>query len=131
METAATGQVGHDDRRTLGEVGETLVARYFRERGAQVLERNWQRIEGELDLIVREPAGAVVAVEVKTRRGLGFGEPLEAVTPAKQARLRRLLGLWLREHPDVGAGDVRLDVVGVLIRPGAPVHLRHLTGVGG
>lgn len=131
METAGTTRAGSDDRRALGDVGEALVARYFRERGAQVVARNWQRLEGELDLIVREPDGQVVAVEVKTRRGLGFGDPLEAVTPAKAARLRRLLGIWLRERPDEGATGIRVDVVGVLIQPGRPVQLRHVTGVGG
>ena len=118
------------DRRALGDIGERLVARYLRYEGAAILERNWCCLEGELDIIAREPDGTVVGVEVKTRRGLSFGEPIEAVTPAKVARLRRLLGLWLRDHPEVMATDLRLDVVGVLIRPGEPVTLRHLTAVG-
>lgn len=119
-----------DDRRSLGEVGEVLAARYLTERGASVLARNWRCLDGELDLVVVEPDGVVVAVEVKTRRGVGFGDPVEAVTPVKQQRLRRLLGLWLRQHPDVTASGLRIDVVGVLIRRGQPVRLRHITGVG-
>ncbi|MDO5501684.1 MAG: YraN family protein [Actinomycetia bacterium] len=119
-----------DPRRSLGQVGESLAARYFSEAGAEVVERNWRCAEGELDLIVREPDGQIVAVEVKTRRGLGFGDPLEAVTAAKQARLRRLLGCWLRDHPDVVAPAVRVDAIGVLIAPGQQIQLRHVTGVG-
>ena len=119
-----------DDRRSLGEVGEALAARYLVGRGARVLERNWRCLEGELDLVIAEPDGVVVAVEVKTRRGVGFGDPVEAVTPVKQQRLRRLLGQWLRQNPDVGAAGLRIDVVGVLIRPGRPVQVRHITGVG-
>lgn len=129
METAPTSRV--DDRRSLGQIGERLTARYLAEIGAKILERNWRCGEGELDLIVQEADGVVVGVEVKTRRGLAFGEPIEAVTPPKVARLRRLLGVWLRDHPEIDAVDVRLDVVGVLIRPGKPVHLRHLSGIGG
>jgi len=130
METAAKAQVGSDGRRALGDVGEALVARYFQERGAEVVAQNWRRQEGELDLVVREPDGVIVAVEVKTRRSLGYGEPVEAVTAAKQARLRRLVGVWLRENPAVRAAGVRLDVVGVLIRPDERPRLRHVTGVG-
>lgn len=130
MDSAAGGRPGVDDRRSLGAVGERLAGRYFEDRGARVVDRNWRCVEGELDLVVREPSGVVVAVEVKTRRGLGFGTPVEAVTWRKQARLRRLLAAWLRDHPEVTARGVRLDVVGILLRPGEPVSLRHITGVG-
>lgn len=130
MESAAGGLASGAHRRSLGEVGERLVGRYFEERGAEVLERNWRCVEGELDLVVREPGGVVVAVEVKTRRGLAFGAPVEAVTWRKQARLRRLLAAWLRDHPEVTASGVRLDVVGILLLPGQPVQLRHITAVG-
>lgn len=129
MEISVRAAAG-DDRNSLGAMGERLVTRYFEQRGAAVLDRNWRCAEGELDLVVREPSGVVVAVEVKSRRGLGFGAPVEAVTWRKQARLRRLLAAWLREHPQQGAGALRIDVVGVLVLPGQPVQLRHVTGVG-
>jgi putative endonuclease len=73
-----------------------------------VLARNWRCAEGELDLICRR--GRVVAVcEVKARSGLGFGTPFEAVTPAKQRRLRRLAARYLAEA-HLGAAAVRFDV---------------------
>ena len=130
MERAARAPEGGAARRSLGQLGERLTGRYFEERGARIVDRNWRCGEGELDLVVAEPGGVIVGVEVKTRRGLGFGDPVEAVTWRKQARLRRLLAAWLRDHPDVRAADVRLDVVGVLVAPGRPVLLRHLTAVG-
>jgi len=39
-----------------------------------------------------------VIVEVKTRRSLAFGSPVEAVSAVKAARLRRLAGCWLADH---------------------------------
>ncbi|KAB7746043.1 YraN family protein [Nostocoides sp. F2B08] len=135
MKSSGQDSSGHgtglvDDRRSLGDVGEALAARYLTERGARVLARNWRCLEGELDLVVVEPDGVVVAVEVKTRRGVGFGDPVEAVTSVKQQRLRRLLAQWLRQNPAVAASGLRIDVVGVLIRRGQPIQVRHITGVG-
>jgi putative endonuclease len=59
----------------------------------------------------------IVFCEVKSRSGDGFGLPAEAVTPVKQARIRRLAARWLREHPDsAGArrGELRFDVATIL-----------------
>lgn len=106
------------------------MARYFRERGARVLDRNWHCRQGEIDLVIQESDGVLVGVEVKTRRGLGFGEPIEAVTEQKVKRMRRLLGAWRQDHPEIDTPDLRLDVVGVLVQRGQQVRLRHVTGVG-
>jgi putative endonuclease len=58
----------------------------------------------------------VVFSEVKTRSGSFFGEPFEAVTTRKQARIRRLAAQWLRERGPVlrlRPSQVRFDVVSV------------------
>jgi putative endonuclease len=119
-------------RSRLGAWGEDFAAEHLRGLGWAVLERNWRCDEGELDIVALEPApgaGRVVAVEVKTRAGTGFGQPLEAITRAKLGRLRHLAGRWCREHPGVGRG-LRLDAIGVLKRPGLAPVLRHVRGVG-
>ena len=69
--------------------------------------------------MVREPGpdGTVVFAEVKARRGPGLGTPAEAVTAAKQRRLRRAAAAWLADARDAGtlAGwpPARFDVVAV------------------
>lgn len=102
---------GHNQR--LGASGEALAAAWYTTRGYEVLARNWRCAAGELDLVVRR--GPVVAfVEVKARSTDAFGVPAEAVTAAKQARLRRLAAAWLREEATTRAGDLRFDVACVL-----------------
>jgi putative endonuclease len=66
-------------------------------------------------------------VEVKTRSGLGFGEPAEAVSPQKARRLRVLAGRWLTAHRTPGWSDLRFDVVSVLRTPDGPC-VTHLEG---
>lgn len=102
-------------RQARGRFGEDLAARWYTERGWEVLARNWRppgRGAGELDLVVAR-AGVVAFVEVKARRSDAFGLPAEAVGPDKQARIRRLAGAWLAAHGD-GRHRVRFDVVSVL-----------------
>ncbi len=124
-----TTDAAHGDRRAaLGRYGEDLAARYLRDLGMEVLARNWRCEHGEIDLVALDD-GCLVICEVKTRRGTGFGEPVEAVTVAKALRLRRLAAAYAREHP-VPARGLRVDVVGVLCRPGRPVEVRHVVGVG-
>ena len=67
----------------------------------------------------------LVFVEVKLRRGTGFGDPLEAVTPRKQARIRRVAELYLAEKGADVDEEVRFDVVGILLGVGKP-KVRHV-----
>ena len=108
----------------LGRRGERIAAAYLTRAGVRVLDRNWRCREGELDIVAREGA-ALVFCEVKTRRGVGFGHPVEAVTPTKQRRLRTLAQRWLAAH-DEHAPDLRFDVVGVLVHPSRPAVVTHL-----
>jgi putative endonuclease len=108
----------------LGFLGERIAATYLTDAGLQVLDRNWRCREGELDVVARE-GDALVFCEVKTRRGTGYGHPVEAVTPVKQRRLRTLAQRWLAAH-DEHAPELRFDVVGVLVRPSRPALVTHL-----
>jgi putative endonuclease len=74
-----------------------------------VLARNWRCAHGEIDLVLGAP-GLVVICEVKARAGDGFGGPQAAVDWRKQRRLRRLGALWLAEHPQTDAVEIRFDV---------------------
>jgi putative endonuclease len=102
-------------RQRLGARGEARAADWYRAAGYDVVARNWRCAEGELDLVVGRP-GELVFCEVKTRASDRFGVPAEAVTIAKQRRLRTLAARFLAAHPlDVGAaaGSIRFDVVAV------------------
>jgi putative endonuclease len=108
----------------LGSHGERIAAAYLTDAGLHLLDRNWRCRAGELDIVARE-GDALVFCEVKTRRGIGYGHPVEAVTVTKQRRLRTLAQRWLAAH-DQHAPELRFDVVGVLVRPSRPALVTHL-----
>jgi putative endonuclease len=99
-------------RQELGAQGEEMAARWYRSSGYEVLARNWRCPQGELDLVLRR-GDLVVFCEVKTRTSTAFGAPVEAVTRAKQARLRRVAGRFLEPGLE-RAAVVRFDVASVL-----------------
>ncbi|NTV38924.1 MAG: YraN family protein [Demequinaceae bacterium] len=111
----------------VGRHGEDVVARALEEQGWEVIVRNWRCPIGEIDIVARDGAD-VVAVEVKTRRSATFGSPLEAVTHAKLARLRRLAAAWLAAQERSFEG-VRVDVVGVVLPRAGAAILTHVRGV--
>jgi putative endonuclease len=111
----------------LGKRGEEWAADYLVRDGYAVIERNWRCSGGEVDLIVGR-GDEVVFVEVKTRSGLDFGHPFEAITVAKLARLRRLAVAWC-EQSELRPGRIRIDVIGVVAPAGTDPVIEHLTGV--
>jgi putative endonuclease len=116
------------DHRALGDVGEDVAAAWYVARDYRVVARNWRCSDGEIDLLVAR-GGELVVCEVKTRRGNGFGAPFEAVTAAKQRRIRRLAARWLAEQVGVRPDTVRFDVASVLARRGFRPEIEVLEGV--
>ena len=99
-------------RRALGARGEELAARWYRERGFEIVDRNWRCRAGEIDIVARRGRFLVIC-EVKTRSSDAYGSPASAVTPSKQTRLRRLAFAWL-EARGLRGPALRFDVACVV-----------------
>lgn len=112
----------------LGRRGEQLAAQYLERAGFRILDRNWRCAEGEIDIVAAERRVLVVC-EVKTRSGVGYGSPLDAITRAKRSRLRRLAIRWLVAH-GVLFDEVRIDVIGLLRDRSGQFTVEHVRGVG-
>jgi len=124
-------QQARDDRIALGQRGEQLALEFLRARGMVVLDRNWrprgQGIRGELDLVARD-GDELVIVEVKTRRSIAYGSPIEAITTRKMRSLRSLALAWL-ECRSIHAPRLRFDVIAVTFPPAGQPVLEHVRAV--
>jgi putative endonuclease len=98
-------------RAAVGARAEDLAAALLAARGHRIVERNWRRPEGELDLVT-DDRGVLVFVEVRSRTGEERGDPLETVNARKRARVVRAARLYL-EAAQPTATAFRFDVVGV------------------
>ena len=111
--------MSHRNRRiALGHRGEDWAAEWYVDNGYEIVARNWRCAQGEIDLLCThrqvEPPGCstLIVCEVKARTSNSRGHPLEAVTAAKQQRLRRLAAAYLHSQ-DVYYDHIRFDVVAV------------------
>ena len=71
-----------------GKWAEDLVSRWYEQHGYVIVARNWRCKRGELDVVACKDSVLVVC-EVKARASNAFGTPAEAVTLAKQLKVRR------------------------------------------
>lgn len=114
----------------IGDRGEALAAAYLERKGYTILDRNYRFERAEVDLICFLPAaqyeagGELIFAEVKTRTGLGFGRPEEAVTEAKKRHLMRAAEAYLYERKLDGA-PCRFDVISILLQPGKEPEIEH------
>jgi putative endonuclease len=75
-----------------------------------VLDANRWLGGGELDLVVRR-GRRLIFVEVKSKSGTTFGDPLEMVDEIKVRRIRSAADAWLARHPEASGLEVRFDLI--------------------
>ena len=107
------------NRRSFGAQGEADARAFLIQSGARILEANYRRPTGEIDIIARQ-GKTLLFVEVKRRSSLRYGRPAEAVNRQKQAHILRTAQLYLQEKRLTDA-PVRFDVIEIL-----PGEIRHI-----
>lgn len=94
----------------LGAAAEQIAADFLRAQGLEILERNFLRRLGELDIIARDGDVLVIA-EVRTRSSDRFGGAAASVDSRKQARLIRAAHQLLQQRRELSKLRVRFDVL--------------------
>lgn len=109
------------DRKEVGRLGEDVACQYLARRGFRIIERNYLRSWGEIDIIA-EKDGVVRFIEVKTlsrenlddiSREMNDYRPEEQVHPAKLRKVARTAEMYMNGAED--GRDYQIDVVGVYL----------------
>ena len=109
----------------LGSEGERIAARYLRDRGWEIVGRNWKCPYGEADIIAYDDCECVF-VEVKTRLVRSEREqvfPELAVDDAKRQRYVRMADFYMAKH-DIHR--VRFDVIAIVVVANRTAKLHHV-----
>ena len=98
----------------LGFLAENIAARRLLGGGYEVIERNYRRPWGEVDIIAKDD-GVIVFVEVKANRQRFAGdfEPETRVDQWKLAKIIRTAELYLGDKFETGDVEWRIDIVSV------------------
>ncbi|MCL2035781.1 MAG: YraN family protein [Oscillospiraceae bacterium] len=100
-----------------GDFGEAAVCAYLTERGYEIIQTNYRKSGGEIDIIANNICynDEIVFVEVKTRKFGSLIDGLESVTQEKRRRIVKTAGSFLRENPQFGGMNARFDVAAVIV----------------
>lgn len=73
------------DKKTFGNYGEKLAVDYLQQHGFTILERNFKKFYGEIDIIAQQNK-LIIFVEVKMRKKAYF-ELSSLIVPSKQFKI--------------------------------------------
>lgn len=107
-----------------GRKGEDLALAYLERKGMTCLCRNYRRLRGEIDLIMKD-GKYTVFVEVKARRSRRYGDPIESVTRYKIRHIRYAASSYIREKR-LFDDPIRFDIVEILMPYGGRPKFHHV-----
>ncbi|MBC6992669.1 YraN family protein [Neolewinella lacunae] len=111
------------DRKKTGIIGEAIAREHLEALGYTIEVAGYRYRRVELDLVARL-GECLVFVEVKTRRGLDYGHPSAAVSPAKEKNICRAAAAYLEEVNHTW--EIRFDIIAILLHPDGSHALEHI-----
>ena len=108
-----------------GKWGEDLAADYLREKGYEIIERDWRDGHRDIDIIARSPDGRmVVFVEVKTRSSDILTKPEDAIDVRKIRNIGMAANTYVKMQNVVD--ELRFDVISVIGRSKKTATIEHI-----
>lgn len=108
------------ERTQLGLAAEEAVAQHLTQAGFRVLDRNWRRPWGELDIIA-DKQGVVHFIEVKaSRRQVAGFDPFLRADGRKMHKVKRTALTWLSAHRYGPDTEWQMDIASVIMDSALP-----------
>ena len=111
--------------RRAGYAGEEQAAGYLSRNGYQIVERNFSKRSGEVDIVAVE-GGTIAFCEVKSWERMPMSGLEQALSRRKQGRIVRTSLWYLQEHPEFADLQPRFDLI--FVSHGRVQHLKNVFG---
>lgn len=115
------------NKKELGDKGEDMASKYLVEKGYKILETNFRKRTGEIDIIAEDSEmEECVFIEVKTRKSKAFGYPEESVDNRKLKKLITTANIWLKDKKEQ---MWRIDIIAIEMDTYPPkiTHIKNIT----
>ena len=96
--------------RELGALGENIASGFLQTNGIQIVMRNYFTNFGEIDIIGIEKK-TIIFIEVKLRKSVKYGKPIESINLKKMERIRKSADVFLSNNVSFNDYDCRFDVI--------------------
>ena len=101
-------------RKIFGNLGEEIACKYLLNKKYQIIQRNYQKKWGEIDIIAKDPNGILIFVEVKTSKQNSEITPEMEITQKKLKRLKRACSLYAGKYQEkVSDLGWRIDLIAI------------------
>ena len=116
-----------------GKIGEEKACEYLMKKGYQIINRNYWKKFGEIDIVARAKDKTLVFIEVKTllmKSSNGF-MPEDNFTTQKYRIVKRTCSYFAANHPELIDDDLgwRMDLIAIEILPDGKFSIRHYENV--
>ncbi|MDX5404016.1 MAG: YraN family protein [Bacteroidota bacterium] len=105
----------------IGDEGERIACEYLRERGYEILEKNWRFQHLEVDIVAEDPT-RIAIVEVKFRETGNYERPQDAVTKKKQRYLIRAAEAYINQFNPFK--PIHFDIISIIGT--SPPQINHI-----
>ncbi|MDP3056907.1 MAG: YraN family protein [bacterium] len=117
-------------KRIFGDLGEKIAKEYLKKHGYAIIDQNYSKRWGEIDLIIESPEKELVFVEIKTRETNNIPSvflPEDSVNFSKQKKIIKTAQTFLYENKYSEDISWRIDVIAIEIdKTSRKATIRHL-----
>lgn len=117
----------------IGKKGEDLAVAFLKKKKWKIVERNYRKQYGEIDIIAIDPSTSsgqksepvLVFIEVKTRTSNAYGTPFEAITLRKIKPILKTIQLYIAENKNLPELQ-RIDAIAITMPEEIIEHVENI-----
>lgn len=110
----------------LGRKGEEIALKFLKDKGYELVARNYRCHRfGELDLVMRD-GKYLVFIEVRTKKNVLHGTPVETVDYDKRRQIEKMAQLYVTKEKIPEDTYCRYDVVGIVLPKDGEPKIEHI-----